>query len=205
MISVTAIDSVIPLLYNPRNIHYGLTKRRALFMLRKEDCRPLPNMTGHKCFGCGPLNHSGLKMEFHTNGSSVLSWVTVPAHLCGWENLVHGGVLSTMLDEVMSKAMVHSLKSLGLTKSMTVNFIKPVHVGREVMVEGKILEAKEDGEAITEGIIYDDQGNVCTRSTGTFTLFSPQAIKRKGIASDDVIAWFVKYIDAREDNGNSDS
>jgi len=166
-------------------------------MIRKEDRKLLPNMTGHKCFGCGPMNHSGLKMEFYKNGSSILSWVTVPDHLCGWENLVHGGVLSTMLDEIMARAMMHSLRSLGLTKSMTVNFIKPVHVGREVMVEGKILEAKEDREAITEGIIYDDKGDVCSRSTGTFMLFSPQAIKRKGISSDEVIKWFEKYIEVK--------
>jgi uncharacterized protein (TIGR00369 family) len=166
-------------------------------MIRKEDCKLLPNMTGHKCFGCGPMNHSGLKMEFYINGSSILSWVTVPDHLCGWENLVHGGVISTMLDEIMARAMIHSLKSLGLTKSMTINFIKPIHVGKEVMVEGKILEAKEDWEAITEGVIYDEKGDVCTRSTGTFMLFSPKAIKRKGISSDDVIEWFEKYIEVK--------
>jgi len=166
-------------------------------MIRKEDCKLLPNMTGHKCFGCGPTNTSGLKMEFYTNGSSILSWVTVPDHLCGWENLVHGGVLSTMLDEIMARAMIHSLRSLGLTTSMTVNFIKPVYVGREVMVEGKILGAKEDREATTEGIIYNDNGDVCTRSTGTFMLFSPQAIKRKGISSDDVIEWFENYVEVK--------
>jgi acyl-coenzyme A thioesterase PaaI-like protein len=92
---------------------------------------------------------------------------------------------------------MHSLRPLGLTKSMMVNFIKPVHVGREVMVEGKLLEAKEDREAITEGTIYDDKGDVCTRSTGTFMLFSPQAIKRKGISSDEVIEWFEKYIEVK--------
>jgi len=166
-------------------------------MIRKEDCKLLPNMTGHKCFGCGPTNNSGLKMEFYTNGSSILSWVTVPDHLCGWGNLVHGGVLSTMLDEIMARAMIHSLRSLGLTTSMTVNFIKPVYVGREILVVGKILEANEDREAKTEGIIYNDNGEVCTRSTGTFMLFSPQAIKRKGISSDDVIEWFEKYVEVK--------
>jgi len=89
------------------------------------------------------------------------------------------------------------LRSLGLTTSMTVNFIKPVYVGREVMVEGKILGAKEDREAKTEGIIYNDNGDICTRSTGTFMLFSPQAIKRKGISSNDVIEWFEKYVEVK--------
>jgi uncharacterized protein (TIGR00369 family) len=167
-------------------------------MIRKEDCKLLPIRKDNKGFGCGPINHSGLKMEFYANGSSVFSWVTVPDHLCGWDNLVHGGVLSTMLDEIMARAMIHSLKSLGLTKSMTVNFIKPVYVGKEVMVEGRILETKEDREAIIEGVIYDEKGKVLSKSIGTFMLFSPQAIKRKGISSDEVVEWFEKNIEVKE-------
>ena len=166
-------------------------------MIRKEDCTLLPSMTDYKCFGCGPMNPSGLKMEFYTNGSSIYSWVTVPDHLSGWENLVHGGVLSTILDEIMARAMMYSLKSLGLTKSMTVDFIKPVRVGKEVMVEGKVLDVKEGQEAITEGIIYDEKGNVCSRSTGTYTLFSVQAITRKGVSIDKVIEWFERFVQVK--------
>jgi acyl-coenzyme A thioesterase PaaI-like protein len=94
----------------------------------------------------------------------------------------------------MARAMMYSLKSLGLTKSMTVDFIKPVRVGKEIMVEGRILEVKEGEEAIAEGIIYDEKGNVCSRSTGTYTLFSPHAIKRKGVSSDKVMEWFERFI-----------
>jgi len=166
-------------------------------MIRKEDCKLMPNMTDHSCFGCGPMNPTGLKMEFYKHDSSILSWVIVPDHLCGWENLVHGGVISTILDEIMARAMMYSLKSLGLTKSITVNYIKPIHVGKEVMAEGRILEVIEDREATTEGIIYDKKGDVCSQSTGTFMLFSPQAIKRKGISGDKIIEWFEKYIEVK--------
>ena len=58
-------------------------------------------------------------MEFHANGSSIFSWITVPEHLCGWENLVHGGVISTMLDEIMARAMIHIIKLLSATTSWT--------------------------------------------------------------------------------------
>lgn len=136
-------------------------------------------------------------MEFHANGSSIFSWITVPEHFCGWENLVHGGVISTMLDEIMARAMIHIIKSLGLTKSMTVDFIKPVYVGKEYLVEGRVMEVKEGREAIIEGIIYDENEMLCSRATGTFMLFSTQAIKRKGISSDEVLEWFEKYIEKK--------
>ena len=71
-----------------------------------KDCKRLPNNETHNCFGCSPVNPSGLQMNFFADDSSVYSEVTVPKHLCGWNNLIHGGVLSTILDEIMSWAAI---------------------------------------------------------------------------------------------------
>ncbi len=68
----------------------------------------LPNDDNHNCFGCSPNNKSGLKMEFYTNKEkdSVFSWLSIPGHVCGWGNIVHGGIVSTILDEAMGWASV---------------------------------------------------------------------------------------------------
>ena len=66
--------------------------------------RTLPNMENHGCFGCGSMNPSGLRMKFFTDETSIVSWVNVPQHLCGWSNLVHGGVISTLLDEIVGRS-----------------------------------------------------------------------------------------------------
>ena len=79
----------------------------------------LPNSATHNCFGCSPINPSGLQMNFYTNDSSVFSEVTVPKHLCGWNNLIHGGVLSTILDEIMSWAAIYLLKRITLRLSLS--------------------------------------------------------------------------------------
>ena len=62
--------------------------------------KELPNADTHNCFGCSPINAHGLQMKFYTDEESVFTWLSVPEHLCGWNNLVHGGVLSTILDEI---------------------------------------------------------------------------------------------------------
>lgn len=167
-------------------------------MIKKEDCKALPNMDRH-CFGCGSMNPYGLKMEFYTNGSSVFSWVTVPDHLSGWEKMVHGGVVSTMLDEVTARGAIYLLKSLGFTRSLSVDFMKPVRIGEELLAEGKILDKKDDRHVVTEGIIYNRKGDVCARSTGTFKLIPSEALKSKGISSDSdaFIEWFKVNIQHR--------
>ena len=75
---------------------------------------PLPTSEDHNCFGCSPRNEAGLKMVFHINqeGDTAVSWLSVPDHLCGWANMVHGGIISTILDEAMGWAALVILKKL---------------------------------------------------------------------------------------------
>ena len=62
---------------------------------------PVENDDMH-CFACGKENRYGLKMGFESNGEKLRSGIIVPEHLRGWENLVRGGIISTILDEAMS-------------------------------------------------------------------------------------------------------
>ena len=133
-------------------------------------------------------------MNFYTNDSSVYSQVTVPEHLCGWNQLVHGGVLSTILDEVMSWSAIYLLKRITLTKSMAVDFIKPVYIKSSLKAEGKVLEIAGKHEAVMEGIIYNDEEMICARSTAKLAVFSPAVAKRLGIANEEHLNWFEKII-----------
>ena len=158
----------------------------------EKNCRRLPNSKMHNCFGCSPVNPSGLQMEFYANDSSVFSLVKVPEHLCGWDKLVHGGVLSTILDEIMSWAAIYLLKRVTMTKSMTIDFLKPVFIEHSLKAEGKVLEIKNKHEAVMEGILSNSDGTVCARSTGNLAIFSPAVAKRLGIANEEHLDWFER-------------
>jgi uncharacterized protein (TIGR00369 family) len=157
------------------------------FKQKTENCRPLPTLENNKCFGCSPLNTSGLQMKFFIDENSLYSEVAIPEHLCGWNQLVHGGVLATILDEIMSWSAITILKRIILTKSMTVDFIKPIYVSHTVTVEGMVLERTSEREASMEGLLYNAEGKLCARSQGTFALFTPDAaIKMEIMSKDDV-------------------
>ena len=116
----------------------------------------------------------------------------MPKHLCGWNNLIHGGVLSTILDEIMSWAAIYLLKRITLTKSMTIDFLKPVYIDHTLKVEGKVLELKGKHEAVMEGILSNSDGTICTRSIANFAIFSPAVAKRLGIAAEEHLDWFER-------------
>lgn len=147
------------------------------------------------CFGCSPANPAGLHMKFYTDGKSVCSWVKVPDHLCGWNNLVHGGVISTMVDEVMGWTAIHLLKLIVLTKTMTVDFIHPVYIGDELKVEGRVTEYNDNGTVVIEATVHNEHGQLCTKSTGTFSYFPPDTIREMGIMDNEFLNEFEKYIE----------
>jgi uncharacterized protein (TIGR00369 family) len=134
-------------------------------------------------------------MQFYTNGEAVFSRVSVPDHLCGWNNVAHGGVVSTILDEIMSWAALYLLKQITLTQSMTVEFIKPVTSLTELEAEGRFIEMKGRRDAQMEGIIYNPAGEICATSTGNFKVFSAAIARRLGIADEDSLKWFRDIMD----------
>ena len=158
------------------------------------EIKELPNTDTHNCFACSPINTHGLQMKFYTDEDSVFTWLSVPSHLCGWNNLVHGGVLSTILDEVMSWTAMYKLKHITVTRNMTVAFIKPVHVGEQLRAQGQVRKVERQRNAEMEGTIFNEDGEICAKASGTFALIKPNVAKRMEIMDAASLAWFEKVI-----------
>jgi uncharacterized protein (TIGR00369 family) len=160
----------------------------------KDGYQEIANTDNHKCFGCSPKNPSGLRMRFFTDGNTVVSWITVPDHLCGWDKLVHGGVISTILDEIMSWSALYLHKGFTVTKSLAIDFIQPIFIGKEIRAEGKVLEIKGKRDIVMAGYLYDHHGELCAESTGTFTILPPKVAKRMGVMSDESMRDFERIL-----------
>jgi acyl-coenzyme A thioesterase PaaI-like protein len=158
-------------------------------VMTRGSSRLLPNSDRHNCFGCSPKNPCGLKMEFYVNQDSsvVASWLSAPDHVSGWGNIVHGGIVSTILDEAMGWAALVILRKLVLSKSLSVEFKKPMFLNTETRVEGSVLESKNDREAIMQATIYDGNNEVCARSTSEVSLFTIDHIRKLGVVDNEMI------------------
>ena len=170
---------------------------RSTDMKIKAAFKQLPTSASHNCFACSPVNSAGLQMNFFTHAESVYSRVTIPEHLCGWNNVAHGGVVSTILDETMSWAAMYLLKRVSLTQSMSVEFIKPVTISTLMEAESRVLELQGRRDAIIEGVLTNTDGKVCATSKGTFKTFSPAVAKRLKIADDNLLEWFDSLFETR--------
>ena len=145
--------------------------------MNKENWVKIPNIDMN-CFGCGPDNHHGLKMTFETNGEQIRSSVTIPEHMRGWSNIVHGGVLSTIADEIMAWAAIHLLKRFILTKEMTVRFLRPVFIGSTLEAIGIVQERLDAKNVVMSCNIFNEKKEICATANGNFALFTPQEFEK---------------------------
>jgi len=162
--------------------------------MKKENLKEVVSRDAH-CFGCSQKNPHGLKMKFYADDAALYSWLSVPDHLCGWDGIVHGGVLSTMLDEIMGWSAIYQLRRIVMTKTMTVDFFKPVYIDDELRVEGRVIEQTSEREAILEGKIYKGEDVLCAQTRGTFAIFTAKALTRMKIMPPEVLQGFSEYLD----------
>ena len=151
-----------------------------------EERIPLPRIEGYDCFGCGTNNPIGLRMNFYRQGNAVCSDVVLNRHHVGWQNMAHGGIISTLLDEVMSWAVIYLKRSFSVTRRMTVRYQAPVPVDVPLTVRGVIAEECAAGTCRTSGVLLDREGKALATGEAEFVLLSaerltalPDGVKRE--------------------------
>jgi len=117
-----------------------------------------------RCFACGKANPHGLKLPIKETPEGVEMDYAVPGGFAGWQGIVHGGIVATILDELLAWACNRTDRSM-LTAEMTVRFRKPVRTGRPIHGVGRITEDK--GRLIlAEARLLDESGQLLAEATG---------------------------------------
>ena len=94
------------------------------------------------CFVCGADNPRGLHTNFSINKNTAkATFVADETHL-GYENAVHGGIISSLLDEAVIWACYASTGRFGVTAELSIRFKKPLPIHKKCIVEGKMVEDK---------------------------------------------------------------
>jgi acyl-coenzyme A thioesterase PaaI-like protein len=95
----------------------------------------------HNCFACGTLNRHGLGLELHLEPGRAWTEIVLDRRFEGWEGVAHGGIIATILDEVMAWSLVAS-DNWGVTARLAVAFRQPVRVDTPIRAEGWITTSR---------------------------------------------------------------
>jgi len=98
---------------------------------------------GDGCFVCGQGNPEGLRLTFRVdeeNRTIETRWTPREVH-AGYQGVVHGGLVATVLDEVLGKLST-CIGTPAVTAELTVRYLKPVPTGRPLGVEGRLTRER---------------------------------------------------------------
>lgn len=149
-------------------------------MMRKIN-NPFAKLTDHKCFCCSPNNPIGLKLDFwydEAQQNVQTEWNPIE-FLQGYPNVLHGGIQSTLMDEVASWAVYVLLQTGGVTSKMEIKFLKPVLIsnGKVTIKASLIDQEKRFANIRTE--LYDGNNELCAEGiVQYFTYPQELAIKK---------------------------
>jgi len=123
----------------------------------------------HYCFVCGEHNREGLRIKFEYPEPGRCRAVFIPdRRFQGWKDILHGGIISTLLDEALAHAYGGQARGAGeaaVTAELAVKFRKPVKIGESVVLEGRVVSAS--GRVIEgESTLSDESGTVLASATG---------------------------------------
>ena len=119
------------------------------------------------CFVCGENNPRGLRLRSRLqDGVVVIDYTTREGDL-GWKHIIHGGIAMTLLDEVMTWAVILETRAACVAAEMTTRLRRPISVGQRLRVEGRVTGGKSR-LILTEGFIRDESDQVLTSATGKY-------------------------------------
>ena len=124
--------------------------------------------TNQNCFVCGENNLNGLKLSFALDKEKQTLKTTFIASptFQGWDGIVHGGIISTLLDEVMAK-LIHELGYQAVTASLEIKFKKPAPILEPLLVHGEIAEVSKR-LIRTKARVAKEDGTILATGTSTF-------------------------------------
>ena len=132
-----------------------------------------PNPT-NKCFGCGGDNAGGMKLTFDQDNANrkIVGRFVLGERYQGGAGFAHGGIIALLLDEAMGK-VCRFREVRAVTAELSVEYLKPVAVDKEIVVEGRETEMK-GRNLFMIGEIRNENGDVLARGKGRFVVLKPR-------------------------------
>ncbi len=138
---------------------------------------------GYHCFGCCPDNPAGVHMEFFEDGDEVVCFWLPQANFQGWVDTLHGGIQSTLIDEIASWVVFRKLQTTGVTNKLEVKFMKPIMTTEnQITLRARLVEMKRQ-VAFIEVKVYNSQEELCTEGKAVYFTANQEKAREMGFST----------------------
>ncbi len=133
----------------------------------------IPLKTESGCFACGKDNEIGLRMDlfYLRNEGIVTSEMNLSTDYAGFHGIIHGGIVTTMMDEAMAWSVIIHTGKPAVTMNINVNYLLPVRPESVYIIRSKIIKQNNDN-VIVESSVEDSRNKLYAHSEGVFKVLS---------------------------------
>lgn len=93
------------------------------------------------CFVCGEDNPIGMRVQFRIEDGLCVAECTLGRLFSGWHGFVHGGIIYSLLDDVMANEIMLKGEH-AMTARCDVRYRQPLPVDTAVRLEGRSMKRK---------------------------------------------------------------
>lgn len=145
----------------------------------KKIINPWKGVDGYMCFACSPNNPLGLHLEFYEDGDDIVAFWNPSEYTQGWLNTLHGGIQTTLMDEIAGWVIVRKLQTTGVTSKLEAKFMKSISTNdSRLTIRGRIIEQKRNA-VFLEAEIYNSQNELCSRADMVYFVVSQDKAKEE--------------------------
>lgn len=128
--------------------------------------RVLPD---YRCFGCSPVNGKGLRLRFQPDGDGIACALRFDRDYESHPGVVHGGVLSTVCDEIMGNLLVLRVGIPVFTTTLRVRFITSATIGVDYRcVATTTADSATPGPYQARAEVFDEDGGLVVSAVGQY-------------------------------------
>ncbi len=130
------------------------------------------------CFACGSRNALGLALHFFSEGEQLCTRMSLGPQWQGWQGVAHGGIVATILDDLMSNHLFRLEGIWAVTAELSLRYRLPVPLSEELQFtstlvsrQGRIWTLRGDCRTLAQ------PGRVLSSATGRFMQFGEEAVQ----------------------------
>ena len=117
------------------------------------------------CFGCGQDNPIGLHLTFWWEGDTYFTRYTPLREHQGWAGRTHGGMLSLVLDEMLSRSALERHGLDWVTAEMTVRLRKQAPTGKPLLIQARVDNVRSKLIMTSAEVLDDETGALVATAT----------------------------------------
>jgi uncharacterized protein (TIGR00369 family) len=131
------------------------------------------------CFGCSQRNPFGLKLQFEESEEFLhASWQPSDTYQ-GYTNILHGGIIATLLDELGAWCVSVKIGTAGVTSEMKIKYLSPVYINKGIVTLKASVEEQTKKIATIHCCLYDGQSKLCAEAVNEYFIYPPEVAVRK--------------------------